>query len=332
MMNRPNHWFSIIITRRTLISGSIVLVLVIAGFVFSATYGLVERSLSGVKPGVTLEGHQVSGLLEAELYDAVASIAETFLVEARNATYDWQSHQVYPEQVGQVIDVPTTVQNVLKASKGEALSLVVIDVIPSITQAHFTPYYQGASTDPKVSLMINVDWGNEFIPGMLATFAQYGVTTTWFPTGNWVSKSPSLAKQIADAGHELGNHGGWHGMPSKMSADQVRKLIVDGEDAIVSSTGQKPRLFAPPAGDMNTQTLAIAGELGYKTVLWTLDTIDWQRPAATVIIDRVVGRIKNGALILMHPTKPTAEALPHIIEQLQAKGYSIVTVSEVLGD
>ena len=98
----------------------------------------------------------------------------------------------------------------------------------------------------------------------------------------------------------------------------------------MDATGQKPMLFAPPAGDFNKQTVAVAAELGYKTILWTLDTIDWDRPAPTVIIDRVVSRIQNGAFVLMHPTEPTAQALPLIIEQLQQRGYSIVPVSQIL--
>jgi peptidoglycan/xylan/chitin deacetylase (PgdA/CDA1 family) len=69
-----------------------------------------------------------------------------------------------------------------------------------------------------------------------------------------VARSPGLARLIAEAGHELGNHGGWHGMASKMSRDDVRKLILDGEQAIAQVTGRRPALFAPPAGDHNAQT------------------------------------------------------------------------------
>ena len=73
-------------------------------------------------------------------------------------------------------------------------------------------------------------------------------------------------------------------------------------------------------------------KLGYKTVLWTIDTADWQRPAPTVIIDRVIERASNGALVLMHPTQPTLEALPIIIDQLLKKGFRLVTVGELLAD
>jgi len=192
-------------------------------------------------------------------------------------------------------------------------------------------YYRGPADLPRMSLMINVDWGDEFIPPMLETLARYGVRATWFPTGKWVTKSPELARQIAAAGHELGNHGGWHGMASRMSEAELRRLITEGEQAIVEVAGHKPTLFAPPSGDLNDRTVAVAESLGYRTIMWTLDTIDWQRPKPAVIVQRVAGRAQNGALVLMHPTAPTAEALPRMIEELQAKGFTLVTVSELLG-
>ncbi|MDP2872263.1 MAG: polysaccharide deacetylase family protein [Bacillota bacterium] len=194
------------------------------------------------------------------------------------------------------------------------------------------PYYRGPADKPLMSLMVNVDWGDEFILDTLETFARHGVSATWFPTGRWANRTPELLKLIADAGHEIGNHGGWHGMASKMSAAEVERLIREGADAVFQVTGQRTMLFAPPSGDMNEQTVAVAARMGYKTILWTIDTVDWQRPAASVIVDRVVRKAQNGALVLMHPTKPTAEALPTIIRRLREQGFELVTVSRLLGD
>lgn len=194
------------------------------------------------------------------------------------------------------------------------------------------PYYRGPSNKAQISLMINIDWGDEFIPGMLETLARFGVSATWFPTGRWASRTPDLLRRIAAAGHEIGNHGGWHGMASKMSAAEVERLIREGDEAVFQVTAQRTRLFAPPSGDMNEQTVAVAARMGYKTILWTIDTIDWQRPAASVIVNRVVSKAQNGALVLMHPTKPTAEALPTIIQRLHELGFELVTVSKMLGE
>jgi len=309
------------------------MLLVIVGvYAAFSVYDYVLRRIYGVKPGVTVAGYNVGGLLEDELYAVLLSLSEGKVIEARNAIYDWDLDYIYPEQVGQFIDIKATIDMVMKAAANSHIDLVTVPVLPSITQANFTPYFRGPIDKPLVSLMINVDWGNEYIPSMLETFKRFNVTTTWFLTGSWAEKYPDLARQIALAGHEIGNHGGWHGMASQMSREEVRELIITGEDKIMDITGQKPMLFAPPAGDWNKQTVAVAAELGYKTILWTVDTIDWQRPAPTVIIDRVVGRVQNGALVLMHPTEPTAQALPLIIEQLQKRGYSIVPVSQMFNE
>ena len=323
-------WFSLVITKRTLIIGAVCLLVIALAATGSSVYNLVRRRIHGVKPGVMIAGYDVGGMLEAELYDALVKISENEMVEARNASYDWNRDVINPEQVGQIIDINATMSLIMQAAAHTPVEFVTVPVIPSITQANFAPYYLGPADRPWVSLMVNVDWGNEYIPTMLETFKRYNVTTSWFLTGTWAEKFPDLAAEISAAGHEIGNHGGWHGMPSQMNQDQVRDLILTGEEKIMDATGQKPMLFAPPAGDFNKQTVAVAAELGYKTILWTLDTIDWERPAPTVIIDRVVSRIQNGAFVLMHPTEPTAQALPLIIEQLQQRGYSIVPVSQIL--
>lgn len=321
-----------IITKRGLVLIICVFLVIALGLVGPGIYKFAKRSLYGVKPGVTLEGQLVEGLLEQELYDVVASLAETFYVEAHNASFHWPTGKVTAEVVGQLVDVKGTVDALMAAPSHSSVSLVTVQIIPSITSAHFEPVYRGPSGDPRVALMVNVDWGDEFIPGMLEVFAHHGVLATWFPTGRWVQVSPDLAKQISQAGHEIGNHGGWHGEASQMSRAEVTRLIQEGEDLILEATGQRPQVFAPPAGDFNQQAVAVAGEMGYKTVLWTVDTVDWQRPAPTVIIDRVKTGITNGALVLMHPTKPTLEALPVILDYLEQKGFQCVTVSELLAD
>lgn len=325
-------WFSLVITRKKLRIILISLVVIAIAMSGATLHEYIQRRFYGVKPGVVILGHDVSGLLREELYDALVNITESQRIEARNASYDWEQNVIMPEQVGRIVDIGATVEVLMEASSFTEKGFVTVEVIPSVTKANFSPFYKGITGEPKISLMVNVDWGNEYIPTMLDTFARYNITTTWFPTGNWVEKFPDLAMKIADAGHELGNHGGWHGMASQMDSDQVRDLILSGEDKIVDVTGQKPMVFAPPAGDMNNQTVAVAAELGYKTILWTIDTVDWQRPAPTVIVDRVIGRIENDAFVLMHPTEPTAHALPLIIEQLIDKGYQVVTVSEMLWD
>ena len=322
----------VIITKRGIVLIVAVFLILATGFLGPGLYRVAQRTLYGVNAGVTLEGQLVEGLLEHELYDVVASLAETFYVEASNASCNWQTGEIIGEVIGQLVDVQSTVDALLAAPAKSQLDLVTVLILPSITKAHFEPIYRGPTSEPRVALMVNVDWGDEFIPGMLDVFADYGVSATWFPTGRWAKVSPDLAKKISQAGHEMGNHGGWHGSASEMSRAETTRLIQEGEDLVLEASGQRPRVFAPPSGDFNQQTVSVAAELGYKTVLWTLDTVDWQRPAPTVIIDRIKGKVTNGALVLMHPTQPTLEALPVILDYLAQSGFQCVTVSELVAD
>jgi peptidoglycan/xylan/chitin deacetylase (PgdA/CDA1 family) len=93
------------------------------------------------------------------------------------------------------------------------------------------------------------------------------------------------------------------------------------------------RYFRPPYGDYNRQTLEIAYKLGYRTILWDVDTRDWMATSSEEIVRRVIQRTKAGSIILFHEGKElTLEALPEILEWLIEEGYTFVTIAELLGD
>ncbi|MDD2497075.1 MAG: polysaccharide deacetylase family protein [Desulfitobacteriaceae bacterium] len=191
-----------------------------------------------------------------------------------------------------------------------------------------SPIYQGCSEKKQVSLAINVDWGEEYLPDMLNILESNHVNATFFITGRWAQKFPEITQSINQKGHEIGNHGFSHASPNKMSLEQNKSEIARTMTVIEQATGKKTRLFAPPSGERADHVLQAAAELGYSTILWSVDTIDWERPSPDVIINRVMKKVHNGAIILMHPTKSTLEALPKIIQELKNREYILVTVSE----
>lgn len=195
----------------------------------------------------------------------------------------------------------------------------------------YEPIYQGDQGSKKIALTCNVVWGEEFIPDMLKVLKENKINITFYMGGQWVEQFPELSKKIADGGHELGNHGYSHPHPTYLSKKQNMEEIKKTEQAVYSATGKKTNLFAPPYGEFNHIVLEAAGQMGYKTILWSIDTIDWQRPSPQVIIDRVMRKHHNGAIVLMHPTAPTVQALPKLIEGLKEEGYQFVTVSEIIG-
>ncbi|AZR72407.1 polysaccharide deacetylase [Anoxybacter fermentans] len=193
-----------------------------------------------------------------------------------------------------------------------------------------SPYYHGNPSEAKISLTINVDWGEEYIPQILKILKEKDVNATFFITGRWASKFPDLVKRIYMDGHEIGNHGYSHLHPNRLSRKELIEHIKKNEEIIYGIIGVRTNLYAPPYGEYNKRVVTVADELGYKLIMWSADTIDWQRPAPQVIIDRVMRKASNGGIVLMHPIPQTVQALPIMINKLRAKGYELVTISELL--
>ncbi len=191
------------------------------------------------------------------------------------------------------------------------------------------PIYKGGAAD-KVSLMVNVYWGTEYIQPMLDIFAENNVTTTFFVGGMWVKDNEETLKKIYAAGHEIANHGFFHKDQKKLDYARNREEIEVTHKLVESILGIKMDLFAPPSGSFGDTTIRAAEDLGYRTIMWSLDTIDWRDKDSELIFSRATKKAEGGSLILMHPTEATVNALNRIIKTLANKQLTVARVSEVL--
>lgn len=189
--------------------------------------------------------------------------------------------------------------------------------------------YKGSSPD-KVSLMINVYWGTEYIDDMLKVLAENNVRTTFFVGGSWVADNTDTLKKIVSCGHEIGNHGYYHKDHKTIGEKRNYEEIKITHEIVRLNTGIEMKLFAPPSGSFGDITLEVAEDLGYKTIMWTRDTIDWRDKNSELIYNRAVKDAAGGDLILMHPTAETLKALDKIIKTLKSKGLTVAPVGEVL--
>ncbi len=192
----------------------------------------------------------------------------------------------------------------------------------------------GTRTEQKiVALTFDHSWGNRFTPSILDTLQKHNYRVTFFIMGPWAKKYPEVAKRIVADGHEVASHGYRHENYGDMPPDWVRDDIQKAHAAIKEVTGIEPCLIRPPNGHYSQKSLKVTEELGYKTIIWNVDSLDWKNPGQDVIVERVMKRIKPGAIILLHasdtPTQ-TAEALPVLLTKIKAEGYSVVTVGELL--
>lgn len=191
-------------------------------------------------------------------------------------------------------------------------------------------YYSGSRAGSNISLMINVYWGDEYLDEMLEILDEKNVKTTFFLGGMWVLDNEEMVKKIYDKGHEIANHGYKHKSQDKLSEEEAKTEIMTTHDLIKKMLGFDMTLFAPPSGAYNQQTVKIAEENGYKTIMWTRDTIDWRDHDTDLIYKRAIKDLQGGDLILMHPTRNTLLALEKIIDYAQKKGFNITTVSKCI--
>jgi len=193
------------------------------------------------------------------------------------------------------------------------------------------PIRRGNSAS-NVSLMVNVCFGTEYISDLLRTFKEHGVKTTFFVAGFWVAEHNEKLREIYDAGMEIGNHGYFNKDHKKLSAERCREEIELTHRLVRSVLGCEMSYFSPPSGSFSKNTLKIAKELGYTTVLWSRDAGDSANCDAKDMVLRATKDIGAGELILMRPSATSVAALGEIIRAIQLKKLSIKPVSEVIGN
>jgi peptidoglycan/xylan/chitin deacetylase (PgdA/CDA1 family) len=169
-------------------------------------------------------------------------------------------------------------------------------------------------------------------PKLLDLLAAHHIKATFFVIGENVAEHPEIVERAAREGHEIANHSWSHPNFGKMSDESVRSQLSRTDDAIRNATGTRPTLMRPPYGSITPrQKRWIHDEFGYQIILWDVDPYDWKRPGPSVVRNRILKETRPGSIVLSHDIHPgTIEAMPSTFDQLQAKGFEFVTVSELI--
>ncbi|QDY85967.1 polysaccharide deacetylase family protein [Paenibacillus polymyxa] len=175
-------------------------------------------------------------------------------------------------------------------------------------------------------------------PAILDLLQKYNAKATFFVVGSRVEKLPHLVKREREEGHEIGNHTFLHSSFQHISRNKALSELDQGQASIVQATGAGTHLFRPPGGSYNDSLVKLAKEKGLKIILWSWhqDTLDWRKPGVHRIANKVLRNARNGDIVLMHDfvhhSTQTVEALKIILPELKKRGYSFVTVSELLSN
>lgn len=185
---------------------------------------------------------------------------------------------------------------------------------------------------PYIAMTFDDGPSEKLTPELLDILAQHHIHATFFVIGKNVVEHPEIVQRAVREGHEIGNHSWTHPLFARMQDASVRAELQKTDDAIRAAIGARPVLMRPPYGSITArQKKWIYLEFGYRSILWDVDPLDWKRPGPAVVTRRIVKETRPGSIILSHDIHPgTIAAMPDTFDQLQAKGFKFVTVSELI--
>ncbi|BFT74451.1 hypothetical protein PAENIP36_58930 [Paenibacillus sp. P36] len=189
----------------------------------------------------------------------------------------------------------------------------------------------------KVALTFDDGPDEKYTPLILDILKKEQVKATFFVVGEHAKEHPKMLKRVVDEGHVIGNHSWDHVNLSDATADKIEGEIGSTDDMIKQITGVTPTLFRAPYGAVSPQVLNASMKSGHQVIGWSVDTLDWDGKSVPQILSNVRKEVGPGAIILQHfaggkhgKLGNTVEALPQIISYLRQKGYTLVTVPELL--
>ena len=195
--------------------------------------------------------------------------------------------------------------------------------------------YIGDTGEKVLYLTFDAGYENGCTAEILDILKEQEVQAAFFLVGNYIKKNADLVRRMVQEGHTVGNHTMHHYDMSRLSDKAAfQKELTDLEALYRDTVGsQMPKFYRPPQGLYSEENLAMAKELGYQTVFWSLAYVDWNnnsQPSREQALYKLLPRSHNGAVILLHSTSRTyAQILGELIEHWKAEGYRFASVEEL---
>lgn len=246
------------------------------------------------------------------------------------------------ESTGQAQDASAQAQNTsaqAQDTSGQAQNTAPQRrLIPDETSNNYAgkkaePIFRVRTDKPQVALSFDAGADRGNAEAIMDILEQYGITSTFFLTADWMDAYPEDAKSIVARGHEAGNHSVNHPSFPSLSAEQMNAQIRRTHDRAKDLLGVDMCLFRFPYGDYSNASMDVVKANGYYAIQWSVDSIDWRNEGREIMINRVLNHknLGNGSIVLMHiAAKYTPSALESIIQGILDRGYEIVPVSELI--
>ena len=193
------------------------------------------------------------------------------------------------------------------------------------------PIYNVETEEKQVAISFDAAWGADKTQEIIDILEEFDCTATFFLVGFWVDDYTDMVKAIDDAGLEIGTHSNTHPDMVKLDKATMKSELETSISKIKAVTGKDVSLFRAPFGSYNNDLLDTAASLNLKTIQWDVDSLDWKGLSASEIANRVLGRVKNGSIILMHNNSDNVlDGLRLILNKLKIQGYKVTSISELI--
>ena len=199
----------------------------------------------------------------------------------------------------------------------------------------YNAWYAADSDEKKIYLTFDAGYDNGNMPAILNALHKHQVHATFFVVGTLIREKPELIREIVDAGHTIGNHTMTHPDMSGISTKEAFQKQLEDVEVLYKEATEKEmtKFYRPPQGIYSTQNLSMARELGYHTFFWSLAYVDWlqdDQPTSEQAYAKLIPRIHNGAVVLLHSTSQTnAAILDSLLTRWEEMGYSFGEISEL---
>ena len=195
--------------------------------------------------------------------------------------------------------------------------------------------YLGDTGQKTIYLTFDAGYENGCTEKILDVLKAKNIPAAFFLVGNYIEKNADLVRRMGSEGHIVANHTMHHPDMSRLSDKAAfSRELTDLENLYKETTGREmPKYYRPPQGIYSEENLRMAKELGYKTVFWSLAYVDWNndaQPTREQAFSKLIPRIHNGAVVLLHSTSRTnAEILEELLTKWEEMGYRFGTLEEL---